>query len=238
MSGTVLLIALISSITYSRAQFTVIQERFMSVSADGTIHFTCTRSDGSVTGDNYPSWYYQTSGSVPKLIVGSYGTGNQNYNPISNRFTGSLSGGKAVLTITKVQPDDDGNYYCSLYGGSGRYIFGPGTTVAVTSGEVKAPSVSIMKASDEELKTDKVTIVCTASDYTPRILSLEWLVDGTKWTTGIDSSPASKQVNNLYTEMSLFTLTTSEFEKHQQYACKVTHQGKEFIQTLKRSECF
>ncbi|KAG8597235.1 hypothetical protein GDO81_002214 [Engystomops pustulosus] len=105
------------------------------------------------------------------------------------------------------------------------------------TGEVKAPSVFLYKPSEEELKKDSATVVCSVSDYTPRIVVVEWRVDGAKWTSGVYSSPDSKQSNDLYMKSSLLTMTTSEYNKHTEYACVVTHQGKEIIQTIKTSEC-
>ncbi|KAG8597225.1 hypothetical protein GDO81_002204 [Engystomops pustulosus] len=66
------------------AQFTVIQDGPMSVSPGGSVRLTCSQSTGSVGGGNYPCWIYQTLGSVPKLVVGSSGTSNQNYRPSWN----------------------------------------------------------------------------------------------------------------------------------------------------------
>nr|DBA23057.1 TPA: hypothetical protein GDO54_014013 [Pyxicephalus adspersus] len=93
----------------------------MSGSPGESVRITCDRSGGSVAGGNYPSWYLQTLGSAPKLIVGSSSTTNQNSRPpgISDRFSGSISGGSAVLSIDRLENDDEGMNYCGLYAGSG-----------------------------------------------------------------------------------------------------------------------
>ncbi|CAJ0940881.1 unnamed protein product [Ranitomeya imitator] len=80
-------------------------------------------------------------------------------------------------------------------------------------------------------------MVCAISAYTPRTVSVEWTVDGAKWTSGVQTSTESKQADNLYMKSSFFSLSTSEYNKHEQYGCKVTHQGKDFIQTMERSKC-
>ncbi|CAJ0964375.1 unnamed protein product [Ranitomeya imitator] len=87
-------------LTSSLAQFTVIQDGPISVSPGGSVRLTCSLSTGSVGGGNYPNWIYQILGSVPKLVIGSSGTSNQNYRPswTSDRFTGSITGGSAVLS--------------------------------------------------------------------------------------------------------------------------------------------
>lgn len=104
------------------AQFTVTQDAAMSGSSGESVRLTCSRSGGSVIGDNYPSWYLQTPGSVPKLIVYSTSS-NQNNRPsgISDRFSGQISGGSAVLSISRLQTEDEGVFHCALYGGSGSY---------------------------------------------------------------------------------------------------------------------
>ncbi|MEE6504305.1 hypothetical protein FKM82_005135, partial [Ascaphus truei] len=117
MSWAVLLLALTSYCSCSVAQFVVTQDASVSVSPGGDGRLSCSRSGGAVTGDNYPSWYYQMSGGAPKLIMHSSGTGNQNVRPsgVPDRFSGSISGGSAVLSISRVQAEDEGNYYCLLY---------------------------------------------------------------------------------------------------------------------------
>ncbi|MEE6521712.1 hypothetical protein FKM82_020012, partial [Ascaphus truei] len=117
MSWAVLLLALTSYCSCSVAQFVVTQDASMSVSPGGDVRFSCSRSGGSVTGDNYPAWYQQKPGSVPKLIMQSSGTGNHNVRPsgVPDRFSGLISGGSAVLSISRVQAEDEGNYYCALY---------------------------------------------------------------------------------------------------------------------------
>ncbi|XP_073506844.1 immunoglobulin lambda-like polypeptide 1 [Phyllobates terribilis] len=116
-------------------------------------------------------------------------------------------------------------------------IFGEGTQLIVLTGEVKVPNVFIYGPSEEELKTDKATMVCAISAYTPRTVTVEWTVDGTKRTNGVQTSTESKQADNLYMKSSFFSLSTSEYNKHEEYGCKVTHQSKEIMQTFKRSEC-
>ncbi|KAM4050328.1 immunoglobulin lambda-1 light chain-like isoform 4-T4 [Anomaloglossus baeobatrachus] len=238
MSPSCLLLALILCCSYVSAQITVTQDASLSVSLGESGRITCRKSGGLVSGGNYPAWYYQTPGSPPKLLVYS-DSSNHNNRPsgVSDRYSGSISGDSAVLSISKLASSDEGEYHCCLYAGSGVNIFGPGTKLAVNTGEVKAPSVTIYRPSDEELKTDTATTVCVIYNFTPRIVSVEWTVDETKWTSGIYTSPASKQADNLYMESSLLSMTTLEYNKHQKISCKVTHQEKEIVKTLDKAEC-
>ncbi|KAG8597227.1 hypothetical protein GDO81_002206, partial [Engystomops pustulosus] len=117
MSWSSLPLSLFLYSAYAVAQFTVTQDAAMSVSPGGSVSLTCSQSGGSVTGGNYPSWYHQTPGSPPKLLVYSSSSSSQNTRPsgISDRFSGSLSGRSAVLSISKVEALDEGDYYCFLY---------------------------------------------------------------------------------------------------------------------------
>ncbi|CAH2295492.1 immunoglobulin lambda chain [Pelobates cultripes] len=111
----------------------------------------------------------------------------------------------------------------------------PTGQLTVLGGEVKAPVVSIFPPSEEEIATNKATTVCTMTGFTPRTVSVKWLLDGIEKDG--DTSLASKQNDNTYMGSSYFSMPSSDWEKLQNIACKVTHQGKDIIQTLKRSEC-
>ncbi|MBW03173.1 Ig lambda chain V region 4A, partial [Eschrichtius robustus] len=97
---------------------TVVQEPSVSVSSGGTISLTCGLSSGSVTTGYYPSWYQQTPGQAPKTVI--YRTSSRP-SGVPGRFSGSIIGNKAALTIRGAQPEDKADYYCSLYVSSGDY---------------------------------------------------------------------------------------------------------------------
>ncbi|XP_075684246.1 immunoglobulin lambda-1 light chain-like [Rhinoderma darwinii] len=206
------------------------------------VEIPCTLSTGLNFDIYRVIWLQQKNNNVIRMVY-HFRTGNtQGRGPgIPDRFsvTDDVPKNAVNLTIKQSMLDDEADYYCGMWHPTitGVYIFGDGTELVVNSGEVKAPSVFMYQPSNDELKTDKATIVCTMSDFTPRIASVEWTVDGSKWTTGIYSSPISKQADSTYMGSSFLSLASSEYTKHDLYSCKVTHQGKEIIQTLKRSEC-
>uniref|UniRef100_A0A8I3PEY3 Ig-like domain-containing protein n=1 Tax=Canis lupus familiaris TaxID=9615 RepID=A0A8I3PEY3_CANLF len=86
-------------------QIVVTQEP--SLSPGGTVLLTCGLSSGSVTTSNYSSWYQQTPGRAPRTII--YNT-NSHPSGVPDRFSGSISGNKAALTITGAE--DEADYYC------------------------------------------------------------------------------------------------------------------------------
>ncbi|XP_073415262.1 immunoglobulin lambda-1 light chain-like isoform X8 [Dendrobates tinctorius] len=228
-----LCVVLVVSCTSGLAQHVLTQEKMISASLNERVTFSCHLNTGTVSDTNYPYWLQQKSGQVPRVLI--YNT-NARPSGIPDRFSGSKSGNFAYLTISAVKAEDDADYYCLMWF-SGAALFGEGTQLIVLTGEVKTPSVFIYGPSEEELKNDKATMVCAIRAYTPRTLSVEWTVDGTKWTSGVQTSTESKQADNLYMKSSLFSLSTSEYNKHEEYGCKVIHQNKEIIQTFKRSEC-
>ncbi|KAM4050325.1 immunoglobulin lambda-1 light chain-like isoform 1-T1 [Anomaloglossus baeobatrachus] len=233
-------VLLVTHISYGAFQPVLVQTPSLEVAVVQRAEIPCTLSTGK-NFDIYRVIWLQQKNDVIRMVY-HFRTGNtQERGPgIPERFsvTDDVPNRRWHLVISGVQPEDDADYHCTayfdeIYG----WIFGEGTQLNVLTGEVKAPSVFIYGPSEEELETNKATMVCAISAYTPRTVSVEWTVDGTKWTNGIQTSAESKQADDLYMKSSFFSLSTSEYNKHEVYGCKVTHQGKANIQTFKRSEC-
>ncbi|XP_055556944.1 immunoglobulin lambda-1 light chain-like [Falco cherrug] len=112
-----------------------------SVSANPgqTVQITCSGGDS-----NYYGWYQQkVPGTGPVTVI--Y---NNNNRPsgIPSRFSGSLSGSTATLTITGVQAEDEAVYYCGGYdsssGGYGVWWQGVIGSSLVQAALTQPPSVS------------------------------------------------------------------------------------------------
>uniref|UniRef100_G1PZK9 Ig-like domain-containing protein n=1 Tax=Myotis lucifugus TaxID=59463 RepID=G1PZK9_MYOLU len=112
MAWASLLLALVAHCTGATSQ-SVIQQSSLITNPGGTVILTCGASTGAaVSTSNYASWIQQKPYQVPKGIIG----GTTNRVPgVPVRFSGALAGGKATLTITGAQPEDEAEYYCALW---------------------------------------------------------------------------------------------------------------------------
>ncbi|KAK2830884.1 hypothetical protein Q5P01_018815 [Channa striata] len=81
-----------------------------SVSPGQTVNIRCKASSSMVS---YLHWYLQKPGEAPKLMIYSASTRQSG---VSDRFIGSGSGTDFTLTISGVQGEDAGVYFCGQSG--------------------------------------------------------------------------------------------------------------------------
>nr|DBA23059.1 TPA: hypothetical protein GDO54_014015 [Pyxicephalus adspersus] len=245
MSWAALFITSVLFCTYCAAQVSVTQPTSESISLGDTVSLSCTVSGFSI-GDRWVHWFQQKTGEKPQYLL-QYKSDSEKHHGtgIPDRFFGSKDTSKntGYLFINSATAEDEADYYCFMWHESGSisqtlwWIFGGGTGLTVLNGEVKAPSVLLYPPSQEEMKTGMATVVCFMNDFYPRVLSMEFQVNGQKRTDGVSTSQVIKQSNNLYTASSFLSLNSTEYDKCESISCKVTHEGKDVIQTLNRSEC-
>uniref|UniRef100_A0A8D2IDI6 Ig-like domain-containing protein n=1 Tax=Urocitellus parryii TaxID=9999 RepID=A0A8D2IDI6_UROPR len=89
------------------------QQPSMSGTPGETVTISCTGSSNNI-GIFGVSWYQQLPETAPKLLI--YSNSNRP-SGVPDRFSGSRSGNSGSLTITRLQPEDEANYYCAFYMG-------------------------------------------------------------------------------------------------------------------------
>ncbi|KAI2646279.1 Immunoglobulin kappa variable 4-1 [Labeo rohita] len=91
-----------------RGQYTVTQSPSITAAQGQEVRINCKVSSRVYNGD-YLAWYLQKPGEAPKLLI--YRTSSRNTGTPS-RFSGSGSDTDFTLTISGVQTEDTGDYYC------------------------------------------------------------------------------------------------------------------------------
>uniref|UniRef100_A0A8C3S0W2 Ig-like domain-containing protein n=1 Tax=Chelydra serpentina TaxID=8475 RepID=A0A8C3S0W2_CHESE len=116
MAWAPLLLTLLTYCSGVSSQPVVTQEPSLSVAPGGAVTLSCSLSTGAITTGNYPAWFQQKPGSAPRTVIYT----NSRPSGIPARFSGSISGNNAALTITSVQAEDEADYYCAVWhrGGS------------------------------------------------------------------------------------------------------------------------
>ncbi|KAK7118784.1 hypothetical protein R3I94_022328 [Phoxinus phoxinus] len=95
-----------------RSQITVTQTPVKPAEPGETVEMNCKLSTDTPCSPACVFWYSQKPGKAPKLLI-RYTNTRQSETP--SRFSGSGSNRDFTLTISGVQTEDAGHYYCQSY---------------------------------------------------------------------------------------------------------------------------
>uniref|UniRef100_A0A2K5PAD4 Immunoglobulin kappa constant n=2 Tax=Cebus imitator TaxID=2715852 RepID=A0A2K5PAD4_CEBIM len=105
---------------------------------------------------------------------------------------------------------------------------------------VAVPSVFIFQPSEEQVKSGTASVVCMLNGFYPREVSVKWKVDDVVQSSNVQESVTEQDSkDNTYSLSSTLTLSSTEYQRHNVYACEVTHQGlsSPLTKSFRKGEC-
>ncbi|XP_060719650.1 immunoglobulin lambda-1 light chain-like [Tachysurus vachellii] len=211
----------------------------LTLTAGQTANMDCNL--GTVT-TSAARWYKQVPGGVPQYVLRHYhGWSSPSYGSgfSSPKFTSTYSSKSDYkLIISNVEVGDSAVYYCHTWDSSAKeHVFGQGTKLIVSNAALPSPVLKVLPPSTEELKTNKATLVCLASDMSVGFADVSWLVDGKSVTSGVITGSAQQQDNKKFTLSSYLTIDSSEWDNDKVITCEVSAGGKAASVKINKSEC-
>nr|ACO08651.1 Ig kappa chain V region K29-213 [Oncorhynchus mykiss] len=229
---TIFIWTLVFCFQESRGQYVVTQTPAVKAVLPGqTVSLNC-KTSSNVYSNNRLAWHQQKPGGAPKLLI-YLATTLQSGTP--SRFSGSGSGSDFTLTISGVQAEDAGDYYCQSYHSGNVWTFGSGTRLDV--GSNSAPTLTVLPPSSEELSsTTTATLTCLANKGFPSDWTMSWKVDGTNKNQ--ETSPGVLEKDGLYSWSSTPTLTAQEWTKAGEVICEAQQKSQTPVtKTLRKVDC-
>nr|BAB59108.1 immunoglobulin light chain precursor [Seriola quinqueradiata] len=227
-------------LTESRGQVTLTQSEALSFARGRSVTIRCRVSQNVYNqGSHIPfAWYRQRDGEPPKALIYK-ATSRVSGTP--SRFTGSGSYSDFTLTISGVQTEDAGVYYCqSGHVINSLWVFTLGSGTRLDVGSDARPTLTVLPPSSEELQQEKVTVLCLANKGFPSDWRLAWKVEGSSSSSSWEESrsPGVLEKDGLYSWSSTLRLPADQWSKLGSVTCEAT-QGSQtpLSETLRRDQC-
>lgn len=99
------------------------------------------------------------------------------------------------------------------------------------------PVLNVLPPSSEELKSNKATLVCLASDLASGFADVRWFMNENSVTSGVITGSAQQQANKKFTLSSYLTIDSCDWENDKVITCEVSAGGKAASVKIKKSEC-
>uniref|UniRef100_A0A3Q3MJT0 Ig-like domain-containing protein n=1 Tax=Mastacembelus armatus TaxID=205130 RepID=A0A3Q3MJT0_9TELE len=207
----------------------------------GSVTISCKTSQ-NVDNSNRLSWYQQRDGESPKLLIYA---ARRRASGTPGRFEGRGSNSDFTLAISRVQAEDEANYYCQSYhyiDSKGVFTFGAGTRLEVQSKFNLSPTLTVLGPSSQELQQGKATLMCLANKGFPSDWSLAWKVDGRSSSSSSSweeiRSPAVLGEDGHYSWSSTLRLPADQWGKVASVTCEATQGSQNPVtETLRRDQC-
>lgn len=109
---------------------------------------------------------------------------------------------------------------------------------SLSSGSTLPPPVlTIYPPSSDELKSNKATLVCVASQMSVGFAEVSWMANGTPVSSGVSTSTAVQQQDKSFHISSYLDMETSDWNKDKAYTCKVSVGSTSSEKAIKKSDC-
>ncbi|XP_071249652.1 immunoglobulin lambda-1 light chain-like [Salvelinus alpinus] len=195
--------------------------------------------------DSGANWYKQVPGGVPQYVIRFYHTNSApTYGSgfSSPKFTSNhQSKSDYRLIINSVEETDSAVYYCQTYDSSVKeYVFGPGTKLIVTDGDLATPAVTLFPPSTEDLKSSRATLVCLTSNLSQKskgLADVSWMSNGESVTEDVSTSPAEQQPDKTFQISSYLTIQTADWDKDLLFTCKVSLGSTFSEKEIRKTSC-